>query len=390
MKTVIFRSPAITMSGYGQHARMICQWLLQKEAEGKCNVFFQLLNWGETPWILDRNRMDGLVGKIIDHSSPPQGQCDVSIQLQLPNEWDVSLAKFNIGVTAGVETDKCNPEWIKKCNLMNLIVVPSEHTKRTLLESGNVTTQIKVIPESFPDNFLLPAKDSLELNLETKFNFLLFGQLTGNNPENDRKNIFYTLKWLCETFKSNPDVGIVVKTNSGRNTKIDRNVVKNTFERILFEARKGAVGPPVYLLHGDLNDDEIFSLLKHQSIKAMVNLTRGEGFGLPILEAAAADLPVIATNWSAHTEFLNQGKWVQVDYSMVPIRQSRVDNQIFIAGTRWANPSQESFKKRVKKFYESPSIPQEWAKELGKSVRETHSFSSISSKYDSELGGLFI
>lgn len=389
MKTVLLRASAITMSGYGVHARQIARWLLDKEKAGTCKLFIQLLNWGDTPWILDKTRSNGLIGEIMGHAGDPGQQCDVSIQLQLPNEWDAKLARFNVGVTAAVETDKCNPEWIACCNAMNLIIVPSEHTKLTLKNTGVITTPIIVIPESFPDCFTSEIVEPFEAKFETPFNFLVFGQITGNNPENDRKNIFYTIKWLCETFKDSKDVGIIIKTNHGRNTRVDRNVVANMIGQLLGEVRRGSKSPPVYLVHGDLKDEEVLSLLKDPTVKAMVNLTRGEGFGLPLLEAAVAGLPVIATNWSAHTEFLNQGKWVQIDYSMAPIHDTRVDEKIFMKGSRWAQPSEDNFKRRVKKFYESPSTPLQWARDLSASLTKTHSHDAISAKYDEALREIF-
>lgn len=389
MKTVLFRASTLTMSGYGVHARQVFRWLLEKEDQGKSKVFTQLLPWGDTPWLIDPNKFDGLVGKAMSRAVPIGGKADVTVQLQLPNEWDPALGNFNIGMTAAVETDKCNPQWVDCCNKMNMIIVPSQHTRRTLEASGQLTVPVIVIPEAFPDTFLDGKTVDLGLTFDTPFNFLVFGQFTGNNPENDRKNLFYTIKWLCETFKDNKEVGIIIKTNHGRNTRIDRNVCKNLIERLLAEVRKGGKTPPVYLVHGDMDDSEIYSLFKHQSVKAMINLTRGEGFGLPILEAAAAGLPVIATNWSAHTEFLNQGKWVQVDYTLAPIHDSRVDNRIFMKGTRWAQPSEDNFKRRVKKFYESTLTPTEWAKDLGESIKKTHSFRAIAEKYDAELLGVF-
>lgn len=381
MKTVIFRGPALTQSGYGQHARMVCRWLLNAEVAGKCKLYCQLLNWGETPWIIDSKRCDGLIGELMKRSVPFQG-ADVSIQLQLPNEWDPSLASFNVGMTAAVETDVCNSQWVDACNRMNLIIVPSEHTKRTLTNSGKLTTQVIVIPESFPDSLLLPISDSNPFSFDTTFNFLIFGQITGNNPENDRKNIFYTVKWLCETFKDNPDVGIVVKTNHGRNSEIDRNFVTSMMTKLMKEVRKDNKNPPLHLIHGELSDSEIQSLVTHESMKAMVNLTHGEGFGLPMLEAAACGLPIIATNWSAHTEFLNLGKWVQIDYQLGQIHQSRVDDHIFVKNARWAFPSEENFKKRIKKFYNSSSIPKEWAKDLKEKIIKEYSFENVSKKYD--------
>lgn len=382
MKTVLLRGPVLTQSGYGVHARQIAKWLLTLEKAGKIKLSVQVLPWGDTPWLIGKNTEGGLTEEIMKRSVPPQGKYDVTFQLQLPNEWDPSLGNYNVGITAAVETDRCNPEWVNSCNKMNRIIVPSQHTLKVLKNSGGlIVAPMEVIPESFPEAFQSDETVELALGLDTPFNFLVFGQVTGNNPENDRKNLFYTLKWMCEAFKDKKDVGIVVKTNAGRHTKIDRNIVKNLFEQLLREVRQGSNGPSVYLLHGSMTDREVFSLLRQPSIKAMVSLTRGEGFGLPLLEAAAAGLPIIATNWSAHTEFLNHGRWIQVDYKMSEIHESRVDNKIFMKGSRWAQPLEEDFKRKLRKFHESHSVPTEWAKDLRGKILKDYSHESVSKLY---------
>ena len=335
MKRVLLRGPFLTASGYGVHSRQIARWALSKS---DWNVSFQATPWGMTPWILDRDDQGGLAGKIMERTvNIQQGAAyDLTIQVQLPNEWDPSLGRVNIGVTAAVETDRCNPQWIQACNRMSAIVVPSTFTKRTLENSGQITVPVHVIAESFYDEILDDSIEPMDHEFSTKFNFLVFGQLTGNNPENDRKNLAYTLKWLCEEFKDNPDVGIVLKTNSGRNTKIDRIVTERFANDLIKRIRPGQF-PKIHLLHGKMSNSEMVSLYKNETIKCLVSLTRGEGYGLPILEAAAAGLPTIVTGWSGHMDFLRNGKFISVDYTLDPIHPTRVDNNIFLNGTRWAN-----------------------------------------------------
>jgi len=193
-----------------------------------------------------------------------------------------------------------------------------------------------VIPESFYD-CIEKSPDPIDLDFSTSFNFLIFGQLTGFNPENDRKNIFYTIKWLCETFKDDEDVGIVIKTNSGKNTRIDRENTAQLLKKLLGEVRLGPL-PRVHFLHGTFSQQEIASIYQHSKIKALVSLTRGEGFGLPLLEAAASGLPIIATNWSGHKDFLDHGQFLDVKYQLEEIHESRIDNHIFRKGARWAQP----------------------------------------------------
>jgi hypothetical protein len=384
MKTIVFSAPTLTLSGYGVHARQVAKWLLKKELEGKCKVLFHIVPWGDTPWVLDANRYDGLIGKIMERSAPPSAQCDASIQLKLPNEFETKIAHFNIGMTAAVETDRCNLEWITACNKMNMLIVPSAHVEKTLRASGNLTVPTHVIPEAYPECFRTSTPVELPLKLDNYLNFLIFGQITGNNPDNDRKNTFYTIKWLCEAFRDE-NVGIIVKTNICRNTRIDKRLVTSTFTQLLKQIRRGKT-PTIHLLHGDMSDVEVFSLLKHPKVSGLVSLTRGEGFGLPILEASACGLPIIATNWSAHTEFLGHGRFIPVDYTLTNIHESRIDNKIFMNGAKWAFPNEATFKKLVKKFQSSSAIPKQWARDLSNVILEKYSQESIEKYYDSTIG----
>ena len=334
MKKVLLRAPVLTMSGYGVHSRQILRYLLQNP---NISVDVQNLAWGNTPWDVNANSENGLIGEALKRSvDDSKKDYDVSIQVQLPNEWDTSYAKFNVGVTAAVETDKCNPTWTSvHCEKMDMVIVPSEHTKNSLDKSAVTNTPIKVVPESYYDE-ILDDPIGLDLPLETSFNFLTVGVLTGNNPNTDRKNLFYLIKWFVEEFKGNDDVGLIIKTNSGRDTTIDKKMTKSLLKKVLSEI--GHQGTPrVYLLHGPMSRKEMTGLYKHESVKAFVSCTRGEGFGLPFLESAAADLPVIATNWSAHTEFLNMGKWINLDYDLNEVHSSKFDNNIFVENTKFIN-----------------------------------------------------
>lgn len=389
MKSVILRAPLLTQSGYGVHARQIARWLFDlADSRGDIEVVTEPLRWGDTPWLTDPDSHGGLIGRIIQHSIQ-KPKYDVSLQLQLPNEWNPFLADFNVGLTAAVEADRCNPEWINACNRMDLIIAPSEFVKGVLTGDGKVLKkEIKVVPESFVDAILREDIKPFPLTeATTDFNFLVFGQITGNNPENDRKNLFYTCKWLAEQFKDSPNVGVVIKTNMGRNTTIDRLKTQQVLSQLLTEVQKTS-SPRFYLLHGDMTDEEVAGLYRNPTLKAMVALTRGEGFGLPILEAAASGLPVIASGWSAHTEFLGRGKYIKVDTTLAPVHESRIDGQIFQQGFQWGRVSEDDAKRKLKKFVESPSLPTVWAKDLSKILKKEYSFEAIAKHYTEALKGI--
>ena len=385
MIDVVIRAPLLSISGYGVHSRQVFKWLNERQ---DVNLHAQIVQWGNTSWMINSEYENGLVGEVMKASSNAEtGKSDISFQIQLPDEWDPNLAKKNIGISAVVETDKCSSAWIDSINKMDAVIIPSEHVKQTILNSGHVTTDLFVIPEWYFEEIDRNETTALDLDLDTSFNFLLVGQFTGNDPETDRKNIFYTLKWFCEVFKDDPDVGLVLKTNHGRGTKIDRQITKNKIKQVLNEIRPGEF-PKIHLIHGNLTAGEVAGLYKHPDVKCFLSLTRGEGFGLPLLESAACGLPVMTTNWSAHLDFLNLGKFIPINYKLIDIPERKVDGRIFVENTKWAEPLEDDFKKKVIKLKSKYAIPKSWATELSKKIKQHFSSSAIIPKYNKMLNSI--
>lgn len=386
MKKVLLRGPVFSKSGYGEHTRQIYKYLKTKNVD----VSIQALNWGMTPWYLNESDLSGLIGQMQrDCNFDKNQKYDVTIQCQLPNEWDPKLGRYNVGVTAGVETTTCNPTWtMLNVATMDKVIVPSNFTRSTFLKNEiNTTTAIEVVPEAYYEELAEENTEGLESidQLETSFNFLTVGVLTGACPESDRKNLFYLIKWFVEEFGGSKDVGLIIKTNRGRDTEIDKIVTAKLLAQVVNETR-GKKTPRVYLLHGEMSRKEMTSLYRSKKVKALVSATRGEGFGLPMLEAATAGLPVMATNWSAHTEFLNQGKWISFDYDLKDVHPGKIDGNIFVEGAKWAEVREKDFKKKIRNFYNKTSVPERWAKELGEKLRESHSIQSTILRYDEVLG----
>lgn len=378
---VVIRGPILTSSGYGVHSRQIFRFLHEKYERGEIDLYVMPCIWGNTPWILDRNEYDGLAGKAIDRAISGAEPFDISFQIQLPNEFS-PLAKKNIGISACVETDKCNPAWIDCANKMDQVIVPSQHIKNVLTNTGKITTRLSVIPESFPDCFLIENElPSLPVELPSEFNFMIVSQLTSPDPKMDRKGVIASIRWLCEEFKDDHSVGIVLKTNMGRNTKIDREltteILKNQLPKRDF--------PKIHLIHGSMTDEEMCSLYHHPKVKVMVSATSGEGFGLPLLEAAAAGLPILATNWSGHLDFLNKGKFIKLDYELKEIPAGREDGNIFMKGSKWSVPSEKDFKRKARKLRESYDIPKQWASELKTKIIKEYSFNTIRKYYEAMM-----
>jgi glycosyltransferase involved in cell wall biosynthesis len=346
---VLLRAPLLTTSGYGVHSRQIFEWLSELN---NIDLHVECLNWGMTPWILNDNYEDGLIKKIMECSKKLEPPYDITFQLQLPDEWNPELGKINIGMSAVVETDRCNPKWIDACNRMSHVIVPSNFTKSVLKRSGILTTPVSVIPEWFDKNIEAENFKEIDLgNIDTDFNFLVISQLNSNNALDDRKNIFNTIKWICEEFNGDQSVGVFLKTNSGKGTTIDKKITKNIMQQMVKAFGKKEF-PRIYLIHGNMEKEEVASLYAHDKINCFVSATRGEGYGLPIVDAAASGMPVIATNWSGHLDFLGDN-FSKVDYQLKEIRKEKVDNRIFFEGFRWAEPVEKDFKQKIRNVFEN-------------------------------------
>jgi glycosyltransferase involved in cell wall biosynthesis len=383
-KSVILRAPLLSNSGYGTHARQIFRWLESRNVD----VTVDILNWGATSWFINEDLEDGLVGRIIKSARQPTRSPELMISLQLPNEWQRLQGAKCVGMSAIVETDRCNPAWVKACEQMDRVIVPSTFCKN-LITSQSQSVDVRVVPESFHKEISSDSTAALQLaEVVTQKNFLLVGQLSGMSPDFDRKNIFYTVKWFCEEFKDDKNVGLIIKTNLGTNSTLNKKHVNGIFANLLNEVRKGSNFPRVYLVNGEMTTEEISSLYRSPKVTALLSLTRGEGFGLPILEAAASNLPVICTNWSGHLDFMNRGKFIGVDYDLVNVPEGKIDNEIFTRGSRWAMPKEEDAKKKMRKFINSPELPRKWASDLGDRLRKEFSLHSIFEMYDKELGDL--
>jgi len=386
-KKILVRGPILTRSGYGEHARFIMRAL--RSIEDKVDIYAVPLSWGATSWTAEtsdeRAWLDFIIQKTTHSLQHGMKNFDASIQVSIPNEWE-KLAPVNIGVTAGIETTKVAAQWLEKGNLVDHIIVPSEHSKYVYQNTSyNVINQatgeqIQNYKCQKPMSVIsYPVKEftdqDLQLDLETDFNFLSVAQW------GPRKNLENCIKWFVEEF-IDQEVGLVVKTNFAKNSLLDRNRCEQSLKNLLANKDYKDRKCKVYLLHGDMSDQEMHSLYKQPKIKAFVSTTHGEGFGLPFFEAAYEGMPVIAPDWSGHIDFLympvenkkgktkNKAMFADVDYTLAPIPEQVAWEGVIIKDSLWCYPEQGSFKIKLREVYKDYGRFKKQATQLQHHIKE--------------------
>ena len=351
---VVVSCPIDTYSGYGSRSRDVVKALIRSN---KYDVKIISQRWGNTPYgALDENNPEEK--QILDSFIPPtlQRQPDVWIQISVPDEFQ-KVGKFNIGITAGIETDLCDVRFLQGANNMDLILGSSNHSLYALKHSvyeqknkvGQVVGTIKletptdilfegldlekyfhIEPKNLPKTELVKSLDTIEED----FGFLFVGHWLRGAIGEDRKNTGLMLKTFLETFKGKKKKpALIMKTMTGPASIMDRDEVL----RKINEVRNSIGGnlPNVYLIHGEIDDADMNHLYNHPKVKAMINLTKGEGFGRPLLEFTRSKKPIIASNWSGHLDFLNKDFASLVPGDIKPVHESVVQDRLIVKDSKW-------------------------------------------------------
>ena len=351
-KFVVVSCPIASRSGYGDHSRDIVRGLISKYPSWDIKVIPQ--RWGGTPLnALQQGLDDDLISRLWVQPQLPQ-QPDVWMQITVPNEFN-PVGKFNIGVTAGIETTQADPTWIEGLNKMDLNIVPSNFSKDILEKSiftkvdektkqemgqlklekpiqvlfegldANVWKKVKEIPKTIADEIK---------EIPEQFCYLSVGHWLQGEPGQDRKDIGMMVRTFFENFKNMKNApALVLKTSSATFSVIDRTEIIKKIEGL----RRSVDGetPNVYLMHGDLNPEEMNALYNHPKMKAMVSFTKGEGYGRPLAEFARTGKPVLVSNWSGHVDFINPKYHILLPGKLTPVHKSAQSKGMINEGTSW-------------------------------------------------------
>jgi len=377
-KKILVIAPSHTASGYGSQSRFALRAL--RTREDLFDIYLTPTPWGNCGWIHEdteeRAWMDSLVQKNVQFNQVCNGQpqYDMTLQISIPNEWK-KIAPINIGYTAGIETNKISPHWIQPSNQMDKIIVVSNFAKKGFengiynaqdqrtgqqIEGFKTTTPIEVV--NYPVKKCTPAQ--IDLQLTTDFNFLVVAQ---GGP---RKNLTNTIKWFVEEFKNDSNVGMICKTHLASASIVDRESAENNLNQILGEYKDRKC--KVYLLHGDMKEEEMAALYTHPKVKGLVSFAHGEGYGLPIFEAAYYGLPVVTTEWSGPVDFMycpnKEGKtkphFARVEYTLQPVQQEAIWGGVIEKDTLWAFPIRNSATAQMREVYKAHDRYKAQAKRL--------------------------
>jgi glycosyltransferase involved in cell wall biosynthesis len=394
-KLCVVSCPIATRSGYGSRSRDLVRSLIQTKGE-EWDIKILPQRWGNTPQNALTSEDTDLTSRMI--TGQMNQKPDIWMQITIPSEFQ-PVGHFNIGVSAVIETTNASPDFIEGCNRMDLTLVSSEHSKVTLnsiydkldektkqkVGEVKLTKPVEVLFEGFDPNIYDNKKEVTKSVTDTlsdvkeSFAFLFVGHWLQGNIGHDRKNVSGLIHTFLNTFKNKKNApALILKTS------ITAPGITNVHElRKRIDMLKGMIDstnlPNIYILDGDLSDEEMNSLYNHPKVKAHVSFTRGEGFGRPLLEACVSGKPIIVSNWSGHLDFLNKDFNFLVGGELQDVDQSAA-NKWILKDSKWFTINYSEGAGVMKWVYDNYKKAVEKSRKNRKYVKDNFTFDEMSSK----------
>jgi glycosyltransferase involved in cell wall biosynthesis len=390
-----------TYSGYGARSRDLIKAIIETD---KYDVKLLSQRWGNTPWGFCKDNPEW--GFLLNHNLPNNQltqQPEIWMQITIPSEFQ-PIGKYNIGVTAGIETTVCAPDWIEGLNRMDLNLVSSNHSKKVFEESkferrNQQTNQVEgMIQLQKPIEVLFEGANldvykvinqnqitNIELDsIKESFAYLFVGHWVQGDLGEDRKNVGLLIKAFYEIFKNKKiKPALILKTSMVGSSYMDREEILKRIKMIRKTVNSKDL-PNIYLLHGEFTDSEMNELYNHSKVKAMINLTRGEGFGRPLLEFSLVKKPMITTNWSGHTDFLKSEFTTMLPGQMTNVHPSAA-NQWLLQESQWLSVDQGQVGHYMKDVFENYKNYTENAKRQAYYSKTEFSWDKMKDKLDEYL-----
>jgi len=407
MKPTFYIScPIDTYSGYGARSRDVVKAIIEMD---KYDVKILPQRWGGTPFgfIKDHQEEWGFLNSHILNLPNNQldKQPDIWCQITVPNEFQ-KVGKYNIGLTAGIETTTCAHQWIEGCNRMDLILTSSKHSKdvfeKTTYNGKNqngeeillkLTTPCEVLIEGADLELYKPLDTPMTNNdlfksideIPESFAYLFVGHWMRGQLGEDRKNVGLLIKAFYELFKNKKKVpALILKISGAGSSYMDRYEMQKRLHSIRNSVPANQL-PNIYILHGEFTNEEMNELYNHRKVKAMVSLTKGEGFGRPLLEFSLTNKPIITTGWSGHVDFLKKEFTALMDGKLAPIHKSAQQKDMLIEGSQWFNVDHGQVGHYLKDVFENYKGWKVKGKRQGYFSRSNFSFEKMEEQLESLL-----
>ena len=396
----IISSPYDTYSGYGARSRDVIKAIIKSD---KYDVKLIPQRWGQTAWgfCKDNPEWAFLYEYNLNQPQLPK-QPEIWMQITVPNEFQ-PVGKYNIGVTAGIETTICAPEWIEGINRMNLTLVSSKHSKKVFEDSkfekrNKQTNQLEGMVElQKPVEVLFEGADiniykvtdtpcSLDIQIKEDFAYLFVGHWINGDLGEDRKNVGLLIKAFYETFKNkSKKPALILKTALAGSSYVDREEILKRIKMIKKTVNSKDL-PNIYLLLGDFSDEEMNELYNHSKVKAMVNLTKGEGYGRPLLEFSLVRKPILTTNWSGHTDFLEKEFVTLLGGQLTNVHPSAA-NEFLLKDSQWFSPDHSQVGHYLKDIFENYKNYTEGAKRQAYRSKQKFNWDEMKNDIDRLFNG---
>ena len=401
-KLMLICAPVSSRSGYGDHARDLVRSFIN---HNKYEIKIQDVPWGDCPRnaLNQNNPNDSMIVDRILIEPKMDRQPDIYVDIRIPNEFQ-TWGKVNIGITAGIETTAVSNAWIEGCNRMDLIIVPSAHSKegfpRALYEKmqqmpdgqqqkvGELKLEkpIEVVFEGTDESIYKPIDNSsLDLvdDIKENFAFLHVGMWGKGRIGEDRKDIGKMIKLIYESFANKKEQpALILKTNGGTFSIMDREECLEKIRQVKNMLPSDWELPNVYLLHGYLSEKEMNKLYNHPKVKSMISFTHGEGYGRPLQEATMVGLPVIAPAWSGQVDFLSRTDSLLLGGTLVNVPKSQHWKDIIISESQWFNINETQAYKAMNYTFENYDDVKEKALNLMKINRDKFTLDKMTKKLD--------
>ena len=387
--------PIDTFSGYGARSRDFVKSLIESKGE-EWDIKIMPQRWGDTPWNF-LSKSHPFRQRFISNL---QQKPDIWIQITVPNEFQ-PMGNFNIGVSAGIESTVYPAEFIEGSNRMNLNLVSSEHSKQVALASqfdridNNTNQKVGTVKLEKPIEVLFegldlskyykkPQNSGLLEDVKEDFCFLYTGHWLQGNFGEDRKNTALLIKTFLETFKGSgrKRPALILKTNTINYSLLDREHILKHINKIKDQVSGNL--PNIYLVHGEMTDDEMNQLNNDNKVKAFVSFTKGEGYGRPLAEASITGKPTIVSNWSAHKDFLYPDYNILIGGELKNIHPSAA-NQFLLKESQWFNINTDIASRAMKDVFKHYKKYIEKSRKQTQYMKDNFSFDKMTEKLTSLL-----